>query len=228
MAELAIDCSYSKPDPRLVKQAGYVGVISYLSHDPRKNWTPGYRDACFAQGLLIALVFEDAADRALSGGVGGHADGLTANQQADALGWPQTRPIYYAVDFDVQPAQLATVLAYLTAAHAVQPMRAAGEYGGLRLVSAAQNTTYRWQTEAWSGLTVSPAACLYQRVRPTRVIPSTPASAYDEDVILGPDWGAWHPSAPSPPAPLPPPPAPDPLQLRLDQAKALAHQIESL
>lgn len=228
MSDRVIDVSWSKPSPAAVKAAGYAGVIGYLSHDASKTMSGLYRDECFAHDLLIGLVFEDAATRALGGHVAGMADGQWANAEADALHWPADRPIYYAVDFDVAAGQVNAVLEYLTGAHDARPSRPAGLYGGRLIIDAPQNTAYRWQTEAWSGAYVSPHACLYQRVRPTAVIAGVSTSSYDEDVVLRADWGGWHPAAPAPP---PPPPTPSPeqvLQAKLAQARALGAQIVAL
>lgn len=196
MTALIIDYAWAKPDPAQIKANGYVGVVRYLSHDASKSLSAAEREALHAQGLGISLVFEDGAQRALGGAADGKADGLFANAQADALGFPRSLPLFYAVDFNVTAAQLPIVLAYIVAAGATG-RRAAG-YGSTALVNylMAHGVGDDWQTCAWSSGIVNDKAVLYQRLRPTTGL----AGSFDEDVVLTPhpDF-LWFPT----PAPVP-------------------------
>ena len=209
---LLCDYAWTVPPPQAIRAAGYVGVLRYLSHDPGKDLTPAELAALHAAGLSVGIVWETTADRALSGLDGGRADGAEANTRADALGWPAGRPVFLAVDFGATPDQLPAVLDYLRGAHCGRPV---GVYGSAAVVDAAAGSGlagFCWQTEAWSGTTVSPHANVYQRVTPTLTIPGVPAGSWDEDVALTADWGGWDGSvtaaASTPPVILPniPPP----------------------
>jgi hypothetical protein len=189
---LAVDYAWTHPNPAAIRAAGYVAVLRYLSPDASKNLTGAERDAVWAAGLAVGLVWESSATRALSGAPGGAADARAANDQADALGVPATVPIYYADDTQSTADQ---VRPYYQGAGSVG-RRPVGGYGDIDVVDpllAEGIITVGWQTAAWSAGRVSSIAHLYQRVTPTR--PSVgPASSYDENVILRPDWGAWTPA----------------------------------
>lgn len=194
---LLIDFAWSKPSPAAIKAAGYTGVLRYLSHDPSKDITTAELTALRGAGLSVGLVWETTANAAAGGIRQAVADAAAANTQADALGWPKDRPIYYATDFDATPEQVTAYYAALTAA----PGRPVGCYGGIRVVDAmlaAQHCVFGWQTVAWSAGEVSDHAHIYQRSAPTRPrITGTDAGSYDEDVALKDDWG----QCPAPHAP---------------------------
>jgi hypothetical protein len=206
---LALDEAWSKVDPAQIKAAGYVGVLVYLSRDVSKCATAAYIAACHAVGLGVAFVFEDSAQRALGGAAAGLADGQYANAQADGLGVPADLPLYAAVDFDVTPAQMPTVVAYVRAFGSVR--RPGRGYGSTALVDAlvAAGIPHDWQTCAWSGSTVNSRAAIYQRLKPTTGL----AGSFDEDVILdAADAGFWFPTPTPVPQPVPvPAPAPSPV-----------------
>jgi hypothetical protein len=101
--------------------------MRYLSHEPGKNLSAAERDALFAAGLTVGLVWETAADRALAGFTAGASDAREANAQADALGWPRTTTLGYAVDFS--PAALTRAVA--DHGHALGPV----EHGRRQIAS---------------------------------------------------------------------------------------------
>ena len=201
-APLAIDYSFSHPTPNAIKAAGYVGVLRYLSLTASKNLQAPERDALFAAGLGILLAWETTTTRATQGTTAGVQDATTANNQADALGYPSTCPIYYAVD---ENTSWASVGAYFAGAKSVgrRPVKA---YGCTGVVVGATQAGYGkgWQTEAWGGTVVSPSAHLYQRLTPTKTISGASAGSYDEDVVVAPTVVWWTAPAPTPvPAPTP-------------------------
>jgi hypothetical protein len=193
---LAIDYAWQHPNPAAIKAAGYVGVVRYLSHDPSKDITAAEVKALHAAGLSIRLVYETTANRAGAGRLAGIADRREAEKRAAALGYPRHCPIFYAVDFDADPAK---VLPYFKGVHRRHGFYV-GVYGSRRVVEAvhaAGLANYLWQTEAWSGTAISSHAQLYQRVKPTHTIKGA-KGGWDENVVLHP-FPAWTPQIVTPP-----------------------------
>lgn len=182
--------SWARPGATALRAAGYVGVVRYLAPPGRatagKVLTPAERDELHGFGLPIALVWESTAGRALYGSAGGRADAAAANAQADALGWPTWRPIFYAVDFAPTPAQMPLVVAYFREAR--RAPRAAWPYGGQPVIDVAGAGSAGWQASAasWSPHGPSPNACLIQLVG--RRLPDV-----DDNLVVRPDWGGWLP-----------------------------------
>ena len=186
MSSLGVDYAWTHPDPRTIKTAGYGFVVRYLSHDATKDITPDEATALHGAGLSVLLVFETTAGRAGQGQPAGAADRAEAEARAAAFGYPQDCPIFYAVDFDAAPQQVAPYAAGLHGG--AYP---AGLYGGIHVVDAGL-APWLWQTEAWSAGQVSPAAHLFQRIGHTLPpLPGVPVDSYDEDVLCKPlpMWG---------------------------------------
>jgi hypothetical protein len=146
----------------------------YLSHDPSKNITHAEAAVLMTGGIDVVSVWESTATRALGGQSAGQQDAHDALVQARAAGLPSGRPIFFAVDFDVQPAQLPVIAQYFRGVHAEldnagpvnfpQPVPV-GVYGGIRVVSSLLNAkavSYAWQTYAWSHGQLDGRAGLYQ------------------------------------------------------------------
>ena len=198
MTQCAIDYSYARPDPQAIKASGYVAALRYLSTDPSKNLSPSERDSLFAVGLGIRLVWETTATEATQGFQAGANDGTAANNQADALGYPTSLPIYYAVD---EQTSWSSVTAYFQGVQSVgrRPVKAYGDDAICDGAAGAGHGSDHWQCAAWSGGVVSSNAALYQRVTPT--YPPISGGGYDEDAILKPvNW--WTSTTPRP-APTP-------------------------
>jgi hypothetical protein len=110
------DYSFERPDPSVLKEDGYVGVIRYLSPgDNPKSITALEIEALAAVGLSITLLFESTNQRATaSGRYGGVYDAGAANAEADALGVPDNITIYYVMEdpTPVPPADWVTIDAY--------------------------------------------------------------------------------------------------------------------
>jgi hypothetical protein len=139
------------------------GVIRYLSRDTTKATNVAELAGLWGAGIETALAFEDAAERAAQGAAAGDEDGRFCLAKMRALGVPQHRPLYAAVDFDVPDyapasasplAKLGPAGAYLIAfGKALDPGYGWGAYGGYWLVSRcweAGLTKRLWQTSAWS------------------------------------------------------------------------------
>lgn len=197
---LGCDFAWQHPDPAAIRSAGYEFVIRYLSNDPTKNLTPTERDALWAQGLGILLVWESYATRALGGPQAGIDDARAATAEAQTLGYPVDVPLFFACDTNATADQARP---YFKGAASIRP--SVGAYGGIAVVDTLLldgTVRYGWQTCAWSNNRVSQTAHLYQRLRPTRPL----AGSFDEDVLLKP-LPLW--TAPSavvaPPTPIPAP-----------------------
>jgi hypothetical protein len=203
---LAVDYAWQHPAPQNIRQAGYHGALRYLSNDPTKNLTAHEAAALHAAGLWVAVVWETTAQRAGAGNSAGAADIASAEKQAAAIGYPRNCVIFYACDYDADPAK---VMPYFNAV-ASHSKHAFGVYGSFRVVEAVKAKHPRmqvWQASAWSQTHVSKHANLYQRQRTTHKIGGA-ASGWDEDVVLAP-VSAWQPGKPAPtPVPTPAPPHP--------------------
>ena len=99
-------------------QAVDKGVRIFCRYE--KNLTAHEVMAIFAAGRAanckvgILLIFETQAKRALTGSIGGHADGVVAARMAVALGAPKGTAIAATVDFDASAEEQAAVLSYLS------------------------------------------------------------------------------------------------------------------
>jgi glycoside hydrolase-like protein len=183
-----IDYSMSRPAVSAIVKSGYVGAMRYLSLTPAKNLTKAEAKALHDGGCAIGLVWETTATRASEGVAAGETDCALAEKQARGLGYPENCPIFYAVDFDADPAR---VLPYFSGVYRVSKY-AWGAYGSARVVDAvkaAHPHAVCWQTAAWSGGVISKHADLYQRIG--HEAPAVPGGGYDENVVLKPLplWG---------------------------------------
>jgi hypothetical protein len=184
--------------------------VRYLSHKPAKNLSPGERDALHAAGLAVGLVWETTASRTLGGYAAGRADGFEANRQADALGYPKDRAVFYAVDFDATVDQVAGSIADYFRGVTDLGGRPAGVYGSYRVIEGivgGGRARWGWQCAAWSGpgtgsggsirsgyaqpVRLSRHTCLFQHYGLTRIVP--PGATDHNTVLMDPTPWSWHP-----------------------------------
>ncbi|MCC9307673.1 DUF1906 domain-containing protein [Kitasatospora sp. RB6PN24] len=214
-----VDYAWGHPGGAALQAAGIQFAARYLSHDQSKALDRAEADDLAAHGVWSVVVFEDAAERPLSGRAAGVADAQMASAQAIAAGMPDGRPIYFACDFDVTPQQQTAVNDYLAGAGSVLGPGRVGVYGGYWTVSRALDAgvaMWGWQTVGWSGGQWDPRAQLRQ-LGSTVTIGGVDC---DTDTAQAEDYGQWMPGrVPNPPAaPVPAPkavPAPD--RRRLDE-----------
>lgn len=186
----ALDYSQGRPTADAVRQAGHSGVIRYVGTPGRtKNITAAeYRDMT-SKGVGVALVYENKAGDAAGGYSAGQAAARIARADADSVGFPADKPIYFAVDSDqVTAANFAAVSAYLDGAASILGDRArVGVYGEYDVIekNVGSHARYGWQTAAWSGGKRSSKAHLFQRLGQIYV------GGIQSDVndILAADWG---------------------------------------
>lgn len=190
-----LDCSYSYPGAQAIADYGAAGTIRYLSWQSSKNWHPDQIQSHQDQGLAVGAVWETTASRANAGWQAGNDDAGHANDQADALGWPADRPLYYAVDSD---SWAWAVRPYFEGAvsRGRRPVGIYAQYDIIESLVGGGLLQWGWQTAAWSGngsgsggsiqgRRLSQHACLFQRVG--YVLNQT----CDANDILKPDWGQW-------------------------------------
>jgi len=149
-----IDYAWSRPTIAAMKAAGVTFVCRYLSHDTTgKNIGAAELQSLRAAGMAIILVWESTAARALAGTGAGQADAVTALSQARGLGFPDDRPLFFAVDFDAVLTEQPKINDYLDGAASVIGLNRMGMYSGYGpMVRAfdAGKIRYGWQTYAWS------------------------------------------------------------------------------
>lgn len=187
-----VDYAWSKPGGAALAAAGVRFAARYLSSDGSKNLTRAEADDLAAHGISCVVVWETAGARALGGRAAGIADAQAAQQQATAAGMPSGRPIYFAVDFDAQPGQMPSVMAYLDGTASVLGAARVGVYGGYRTVRTALDgghARWAWQTAAWSGGQWDPRAVLRQPATTVRI----GGVDCDHDTATAADYGQWTP-----------------------------------
>lgn len=157
MSTFGIDYAWSKPSVAAMTSAGVKFIARYLSNDPSKNLTRAEATAANAADIWCVVVWETTAARALAGRQAGRDDALTAAYQARALGMPDDRPIYFAVDFDAKPNNYPAIKEYFIGAASAEGTLGKdriGMYAGYGPIKWAFDTgliTWGWQTYAWSG-----------------------------------------------------------------------------
>lgn len=181
---LVADFSWARPPVGDLK-AHFAGVARYLGAGAGKLLTKPEMDEYLAAGLAVAVVWETSAHRMDGGFPAGAQDAHEANAQADALGWPADRPIFFAND---QNAATQAHVDYMRGAKGTSA-RPVGVYGNAALIDACWllGIGYGWHVSTWGPRTGH--ACLSQEAN----WPS-PVAGTDLNVALRADWGQ-HPFA---------------------------------
>ena len=188
MTELWADYSWARPDV-----TRYQGVMRYLDADrgTRPDLTGAEVNDLHRQGKPIGLIWQADKGGAGEGKQRGADDAQRANREADKLGAPDTAAIFYTVDADLSPAQVAP---YFDGVRGV-PGRPVGIYGSARIVEWAHDVgiPWRWQTLAWSRGRISKHAHLYQRDHNV----DEGSGLLDRNVVYHP-FPAWQPPGKEP------------------------------
>lgn len=194
-----VDYSSSRPGGAALAAAGKRFAVRYVPYQIRQDFggplvwvakglTVAERDDLLAHHVAIALVFESTADRMLGGHAAGIADAQLIGPGLAHCGMPFDSFIYFACDFDAQPAQYATIDAYLAGAASVLGAGRVGIYAGYHVVEHCRRTAAKaWQTYAWSGGRLSSFASLYQY----RNGQSINGASVDYDRALVADYGQY-------------------------------------
>jgi len=172
----------------------------YYSFNPGKNLHATEAAALTQAGVHIVCVWEAAGD---------HYEWFTATQgmkDADAAlelavqcGQPDGSAIYFAVDFDASPAEIAAGIKDYFAAvkSALMGKYEVGAYGSGLVCSTLRDlglARYLWlaQSSGWRGSKAFGGAHIYQNA-PTMIA----GIAVDTDVSGDSDFGAWAPVTPA-------------------------------
>lgn len=200
-----------------VAAAGYTGVLVYVSElrpgatFDFKPVTREYADALRALGLQVVSIYQygkpgwPTPSDYTRGYDGGVSDAQTALLLHVAAGGPDSAPIFFSIDEDIDFATWKSVaVQWLRGINSVIGVERTGVYGhagvcgwaiadGVIGHSTTPGYRWAWQTRAWSDGEREAAAVLYQRVIVTASDPgiSLGGTHVDEDDILAADYGQW-------------------------------------
>jgi peptidoglycan hydrolase-like protein with peptidoglycan-binding domain len=192
-----IDYSDASLTAGSVAAAGYGFVCRYLSWLPNpKVLTLSEAQALTAAGLGIVSNWESDGLQSWQSGVPsdpysqGAKHATEAQRQALANGMPSSRPIYFSVDFDLQPSMYSALNSYFDGVASVIGRSRTGAYGGYHVIQELFNngkTAWGWQTYAWSGGNWDSRAQLRQ------VQNGITVGGHDADLdqAMAADFGQW-------------------------------------
>jgi hypothetical protein len=204
--------------PDAIKAAGYAGAVVYVAESRPgadfdfKPVTREYADALRAAGLHIVSNYQygkpgwpSAPSDFTRGYDGGVADAQTALRLHTAAGGPDSAPIFFSVDDDIDvKAWRSVAVEWFRGINSVLGADRTGIYGHSRACGWAiedgvigRSTTaghwWAWQTIGWSAGQRESRAVLLQVVVNT---PSEPGvvlggTHVDVDEVLAADFGQW-------------------------------------
>lgn len=184
------DIAWGNPSPASLKRAGVSFVVRYFSHDLSKNLTKPDAEDYTHSGIDICTIWESTQYRPLGGYNAGVADGRIALLEAEAVGQPSYAPIYFAVDWELQPSQHENVIGYFKGVADVIGRNRVGIYGGIDTIRFAhiyRLAQFFWQTYAWSHGEWYPLA----QLRQVRNGVSIGGVEVDLDTAVAPNFGQW-------------------------------------
>ena len=217
-APMLIDFAMRQIPAADIRAAGYAGVINYVSLSrPGSNFgakpiTRPYAESLTAAGLVIVSNYQygkpggTAPSDFTRGLPGGVADAQTAWQLHTAAGGGQSAPIFFTIDEDISRDTWNTVaLPWFRGINSVLGVQRTGIYAGIDACqwaaaagvignSSTPGHRWAWQTRAWSGTRIDPAAVLYQRIVSTASNPGPLVGGIEVDVndVLAGDCGQWN------------------------------------
>jgi hypothetical protein len=187
---LALDYSSGRPSAAAIQAADYDAVIRYVGTPGRtKNITAAEYQDFVANGVPVALVYEDVAQDALGGCAAGQASAQAARADADNIGFPAGRPIYFAVDWVATASQMPAIMAYLDGAADVLGVDCVGVYGFQLTIQTAMNNCHaRWFWQCGARSALVPGTHLYQHNNDNTVVAGITCDVND---ILQDDFGQY-------------------------------------
>jgi hypothetical protein len=212
-----IDFTHRQVAPDLIKSAGFAGALVYVSElRPGADFdfkpvSREYADALRAAGLHVVSCYQygkpgwPTPSDFTRGFDGGLADARTALRLHNAAGGPDSAPIFFSIDEDIDfDTWKSTASQWLRGINSALGVNRTGVYGHSRVCawaiedgiigrSTSPGHSWAWQTKAWSHGEREPAAVLYQSVV---VTPSDPGvilggTSVDVDEVLAADFGQW-------------------------------------
>lgn len=212
-----IDFAEKRISPDEIKAAGYDGVVNYVSQSrPGANFeakpiTREYADALRAAGLHIVSNYQygkpgwSAPSDFTRGYDGGVADAQTAMGLHAAAGGPNSAPIFFSIDDNIDLDTWNNVAVnWLRGINSVLGVGRTGIYGhskacawairdGVIGNSTSAGHRWAWQTKSWSNGEREPMAVLYQAVvnSPSSPGPLLGGINVDVDEVLATDYGQW-------------------------------------
>jgi hypothetical protein len=212
-----IDFTHRLVPPDQIKAAGFDGALVYVSElRPGADFdfkpvTREYADALRAEGLHVVSCYQygkpgwPTPSDYTRGYEGGVADAQTALRLHSAAGGPDSAPIFFSVDEDINHDTWNSVaVEWFRGINSVLGAHRTGIYGHANACAWAirdgvigRSTTaghaWAWQTRAWSDGEREPAAVLYQDVivTPTDRGVILAGTSVDVDLVLAPDFGQW-------------------------------------
>src|SRR5580700_9359842 len=189
------DYSFARPAPSSLVAMGYKFVCRYLSGDPGggNDLTTSEQSSLEAAGIDIVLNWETTGTDATNGYSAGVSDATAAKAEAESLGQPSNRPIYFSIDFDAESSDAAAINAYFQGVASVIGLSRTGVYGGYYIVNElfdAGLVTWAWQTYAWSNGAWDSRAQLRQ------VQNGVDNDELDADTATVADYGQYGPGSP--------------------------------
>lgn len=213
-----IDFAHRLVQPEDIKSAGFAGALVYVSElrpgatFDFKPVTRDYADRLRATGLQVVSCYQygkpgwaNSPSDFTRGYDGGVADARTALRLHNAAGGPDSAPIFFSVDEDIDAKAWKNPAAqWFRGINSVLGVGRTGIYGGARQLawaiadgvvghSTSPGHRWAWQTKAWSGGDREPAAVLFQREVVTATDPGFMIDDIHVDVddVLAPDFGQW-------------------------------------
>ena len=203
--------------PDQIKSAGYDGAIVYVSElRPGADFdfkpvTRQYADALRAAGLHIVSCYQygkpgwPTPSDFTRGYDGGVADAQTALRLHGAAGGPDSAPVFFSIDEDIDLNTWKSIAAeWFRGINSVLGVNRTGIYGHSRACawatgdgvvgrSTSPGHRWAWQTKAWSHGEREPTAVLYQYVVVTAADPGVDLGGIhvDVDEVLAADFGQW-------------------------------------
>jgi hypothetical protein len=168
LARFGVDASYDWPTGAELNARGVTAVMDYIT-DPgpgNKGCTQARWDDRGKYGISQGLVWELGNSAVLGGFAQGVADATRAQHNLRQLKGPSnTRPLYFAIDFDIQPPDYPTARQYFLGVNSVIGVRRSGVYGHADIIDYLDRQRVvqkKWQTYAWSRGVVYPQLDIYQ------------------------------------------------------------------
>ena len=195
--KFGLDYASAAPNPAVLKKNSVKFVCRYVSTPGNpKNLTVQEALGLHTLGIGRVIVFETTGKTWRGGHAQGVIDARAAAAQLTTLGLPKA-PVYFAVDEDVQGADLPTVAAYIEGAASEIGWARTGVYGSYAVVAyvaAKKACRYFWQTYAWSGTPTNWHGAAH--LRQYRNAEKFAGIECDFDSAMTADYGQADPSVP--------------------------------